>query len=456
LYAILDIETTGGKFNEEGITEIAIYKFNGHEIIDQFASLVNPEIPIQPFVVKLTGISNKMLRSAPKFFEVAKRIIEITEGCTIVAHNSSFDYRILKLEFGRLGYVFERKTLDTVSLSKSLIPDMDSYSLGKLCDSLGIPITDRHRATGDALATVKLFKILLNKDSGKEIIKNSIIVEKRDELTSKFVAILRDLPSSTGVYYVHKKGGDIIFIGKSKNIKKRINQHFLNKSSRAKKMQNEIVAISYEETGSELIALLKEFEEIETNLPKYNRIKRKSKFTYGLYYFSNDNGYIQFSIEKVRTDKEPLISFISIAEGEKVLDDLRDKYRLCMKLTDKHKIDGACSRFEINECDGACIGEESAKDYNRKIDKIIRKYSFENTSFAIVDNGRHPNEKSVILVENGIYKGFAFVDLDSQITNTEILKSRITPMKHNVDVKNIIQSYLRRRKVKKIINLNNK
>ena len=163
MYAILDIETTGGQFNEEGITEIAIYKFDGHEVVDQFISLINPEIPIQPFVVKLTGINNAMLRSAPKFYEVAKRIIEITQDCIIVAHNASFDYRILRTEFRRLGYDFNSNTICTVELSKKLIPDQPSYSLGKLVRSLGIPIADRHRATGDAMATVKLFKMLLAK-----------------------------------------------------------------------------------------------------------------------------------------------------------------------------------------------------------------------------------------------------------------------------------------------------
>ncbi|MDP2059397.1 MAG: 3'-5' exonuclease, partial [Flavobacteriaceae bacterium] len=145
MYAILDIETTGGKFNEEGITEIAIYKFDGQEVVDQFSCLVNPEKPIQPFVVNLTGINQNMLRSAPKFYEVAKRIIEITDGCILVAHNAVFDYRVLRMEFDRLGYPFERNTLCTVELSKSLIPEMQSYSLGKLVRALGIPMSDRHR-----------------------------------------------------------------------------------------------------------------------------------------------------------------------------------------------------------------------------------------------------------------------------------------------------------------------
>src|SRR6056297_1817415 len=174
MYAILDIESTGGKYNEEGITEIAIYKFDGHEVVDKFCSLINPERKIQAFVVKLTGINQEMLRFAPKFHEVAKRIVEITEDCIIVAHNAKFDYRILRTEFSRLGFDYQRQSLCTVELSKKLIPDMPSYSLGKLTKSLGIPMSKRHRAEGDAQATVALLKILLDKDGDKNILKDHI------------------------------------------------------------------------------------------------------------------------------------------------------------------------------------------------------------------------------------------------------------------------------------------
>ena len=213
MYCILDIETTGGQFNEEGITEIAIYKFDGHEVVDQFISLVNPEIPIQPFVVKLTGINNAMLRSAPKFFEVAKRIIEITSDCVIVAHNATFDYRILRTEFKRLGYDFQAKTLCTVELSKKLIPDQPSYSLGKLVRALGIPMSDRHRASGDAIATTKLFKMLLEKDVEKQILNDYIKQEIQKGIAPKLLDIVEHLPSKTGIYYIHNEKGDLIYIG---------------------------------------------------------------------------------------------------------------------------------------------------------------------------------------------------------------------------------------------------
>ena len=225
MYAILDIETTGGKFNEEGITEIAIYKYDGQEIKDQFSSLVNPEKEIQPFVQKLTGINTKMLRNAPKFYEIAKRIVEITDNCILVAHNASFDYRILQTEFRRLGFSFERKSICTVELAQKLMPDQPAFSLGKLVRNLGIPFSDQHRAHGDAKVTLKLFELLLEKDVKKEILMEHIKIINPNKISSKYISIVEKLPSEMGVYYLHNSNNDIIYIGKSNNIKKRVLNH---------------------------------------------------------------------------------------------------------------------------------------------------------------------------------------------------------------------------------------
>ncbi len=278
MYAIIDIETTGGKFNEEGITEIAIYKFNGHEIIDQFISLINPERPIQPFVVNLTGITNKMVQTAPKFHEVAKRIVEITKDCVFVAHNTLFDFRIIRTEFSRLGFDYERKTLCTVELSKELIPDMPSYSLGKLCKSVGIPASDRHRASGDALATVKLFKLLLSKDIDKKITTKAIknLADKEKVLPTKILDEIQTTPTNTGVFFIHNEKGNIVYLGKHVNLRKGVNQLFLKTSKKIKALQKETFSIHTEATGNELIAHLKFNNLIQKHKPKHNRHYRKN------------------------------------------------------------------------------------------------------------------------------------------------------------------------------------
>ena len=452
MYAILDIETTGGQFNEEGITEIAIYKFDGHQIVDQFISLVNPEIPIQPFVVKLTGINNEMLRTAPKFFEVAKRIIEITNDCVLVAHNADFDYRILRTEFRRLGYDFNTKTLCTVELSKRLLPEQTSHSLGKLVRALGIPMADRHRASGDALATVKLFKLLLDKDLNKEIVTELIKFEIQKGIAPKLMNIIESLPSKTGVYYIHNQSGKIIFIGKSKNIKKRVNQHFTGITKSAKKIQTEVFTVTYEETGSELIALLKEAEEIKIHKPIYNRMAPRSNFSWAIYAEKQEEGYLNLKLQKKDGRKKEIKSYTSLQEGKEDLLHICSQYHLCQKLTGLYETKTHCFQYTSNECDGACVGKITPEEYNLQVIAFIENNFFDNKTFAILDRGRTISERSAILVENGIYKGYAFYDLNYQISNIDILRNIIIPMQNNKDIRNNIQNYIRKAKAIKIIN----
>ena len=419
--------------------------------MDQFISLVNPEIPIQPFVVKLTGINNAMLRSAPKFFEVAKRIIEITSDCVIVAHNASFDYRILRTEFKRLGYDFESKTLCTVELSKKLIPEQPSYSLGKLVRALGIPMADRHRASGDAMATTKLFKMLLEKDVEKQILKDYIKQEIQKGIAPKLLDIINNLPNKTGVYYIHNEKGDLIYIGKSRNIKKRINQHFTGTSTKSKKIQKEVFTVSYEETGSELIALLKESEEIKINKPIFNQAQRKSLFGWALYAEKNPIGYFVLSLQKADGRKKEITSFTTIQEGKNALFRITEKYRLCQKYTGLYQTGADCFQYKIKECDGACIGKISPEEYNSRVTNFITQNSFDNQNMILIDRGRSIDERSAVLIENGIYRGYAYYDLNYQVTHIDILKNILIPMQHNRDVKTIIQGQIRRSKSIKVI-----
>jgi len=325
LYSIIDVETTGGKYNQEGITEIAIYKFDGEKIIDQFISLINPEIPIQPYVQQLTGINDKMLINAPKFFQIAKRILEITEDSILVAHNSSFDYRMIKIEFERLGYNFNIPQLCTVKLSKKLIPDLESYKLGNLVKNLGIPISNRHRASGDALATLELFKLLLSKDLNKEILSNSII-HKEKKIVNKWQKLIQSLSNEIGIYYFYDINGKIIYIGKSKNIKNRVSQHFTGKSTKSINIQLEIDDLSSERTGNELIAILKENEEIKKHKPKFNRLLKKSVKKFGLE-ICEDNLRNKFlRIVHFNEFQDYIETFSSLKVANKRLESLKNIY----------------------------------------------------------------------------------------------------------------------------------
>ncbi len=453
MYSILDIETTGGKYNEEGITEIAVYKFDGHQVVDQFISLVNPEIPIQPFVVGLTGINNEMLRNAPKFYEVAKRIVEITEGTIIVAHNAKFDYRILRTEFSRLGFEFERQSLCTVELSKKLIPGQASYSLGKLVRALGIPLSGRHRASGDAQATVKLFKMLLAKDSDKEILKSSVRNTPRNQMDTKLIHLLEPLPSITGVYYFHNTEGDIIYIGKSRNIKKRVNQHFTSENRKSREIQKEVASVSYEATGNELNALLKENEEIKLNKPKFNKSLSRTIFSYALYESRDENGYRQLKIARADGRKKNITTFTNLQQAKSLLNSIVDEYNLCQRLTGIHTGTGSCFNYSIKECNGACVGEETVEEYNSRVEQVLEKYSYENQNMLVIDRGRDIDEKSALLVEEGKFRGIGYFNLNHQLNNIDIIKSIITPMKSDRDAQHIIQNYLRKNNRVKIIKL---
>jgi DNA polymerase-3 subunit epsilon len=391
-----------------------------------------------------------MLRSAPKFFEVAKRIIEITTDCVLVAHNASFDYRILRTEFRRLGYDFNVKTLCTVELSKKLLPEQESHSLGKLVRALGIPMTDRHRASGDAMATVKLFKLLLAKDIQKEILNELIKTEVEKGIEPKLLDIITSLPSKTGIYYIYDEEGNLIYIGKSNNIKKRINQHFTGSNTKCKKIQSMVFRVGYEETGSELIALLKESEEIKINKPKLNRAQRKNIFQWALYSEMDTNGYLNLKLQKADGRKKEIIAFASLEEGKNALFRITSEHQLCQKYTGLYQTTKECFQFKIKECDGACIGKISPLEYNERVTAFVKKHLFESENMVIIDKGRTTSERSAVLIENGIYKGYAFYELNFQINTIEILKNILIPMQNNRDTKTIIQSHIRRSKTVKI------
>ncbi len=451
MYAILDIETTGGQFNEEGITEIAIYRFDGHEVVDQFISLVNPEIPIQPFVVKLTGINNAMLRSAPKFYEIAKRIIEITNGAILVAHNASFDYRILRTEFRRLGYDFHTKTLCTVELSQKLLPEQPSHSLGKLVRALGIPMADRHRASGDAMATVKLFKMLLEKDTEKEILSSLVKFEIEKGIAPKLLDIINKLPSKTGVYYIHNEQGEIIYIGKSRNIKKRLNQHFTDTAVKSKKIQALVYDVTFEETGSEMIAGLKESEEIKIKKPIFNRAQKKTIFPWSIYRDKDTNGYITLKIAPTDARKREMDSFVNQQQAQNALFKITEKYRLCQKINKLDEVKTNCFPYTLGECNGACIRKEVPESYNLRVTDYLENERFDSQSLIITDMGRNVNERSAVVIENGQFIGYCFYDLNYQVNNVEILRNILVPMPSSRDSLNIIRFYLKKKKFRKLI-----
>jgi DNA polymerase-3 subunit epsilon len=293
--------------------------------------------------------------------------------------------------------------------------------------------------------------MLLEKDNEKQILKDFIKQEIQKGIAPKLLDIVENLPSKTGIYYIHNEKGDLIYIGKSRNIKKRINQHFTGASNKSKKIQREVFTVTCEETGSELIALLKESEEIKINKPIYNRAQRKSIFEWALYSEKDTNGYLNLRLQKADGRKKEITSFTTLQEGKNALFRITEKYQLCQKLTGLYQTNSDCFQYKIKECDGACIGKILTKEYNKRVQKFIAENSFENKNIVLLDRGRNINERSAVLIENGIYKGYAFYDLNYQVTHIDILKNILIPMQHNRDVKTIIQGQIRRSKSIKVI-----
>jgi len=455
MFSIIDIETTGGSPKRDKITEIAIYIHDGNKVIDSYVTLINPECSIPYFITGLTGIDDEMVKDSPKFYEVAQKIVEITNDTVFIAHNVGFDYGFILNEFKNLGYDYKRKKLCTVQLSRKLLPGMGSYSLGKLCNNLNIEINGRHRAAGDALATVKLFEILLKKDN------NNLIKKLFDKKIVNFTVptvipneLITPLPEETGVYYFFDDDDSLIYIGKSKNIRSRVSSHFSNnKTKKAVEMKQRIKRIDYNLTGSELIALLKESDEIKLELPIYNRAQRKSLFNYGVFADLELDGYIHLKARKIRKNESPVISYYSMAEAKDKLRNLCDEYELCLKLSGLYPSEGSCFYHQIEQCHGACIGDEDSEIYNNRVSDALEKFKFINQSFIIIDKGRFINENCIVIVKNGKYLGYGFFDSnDSEITKDNA-DSFIDYKVDNRDVRQIIRNYLKKNKVEKLIRL---
>ena len=446
MYAIIDIETTGGSAVYERITEIAVFIYDGEKVVDQFASLVNPGQPIPYYITKLTGISDHMVENAPSFEQLASKIDQITQGCFFVAHNVSFDYNFVREEFRRLGVKFERKTLCTVRLSRKLIPGKRSYSLGNLCSEIGINIKDRHRASGDALATVKLFELLLSVDPS---LAHQVVQQLPNAMPRH---LLERLPESTGLYYFYNEKNDLIYIGKSINIRERVVSHFYNQSGKkAQEMRNQIHNIDFELTGSDLIAQLKESDEIRQIKPLFNRTQRRSLNYYGIGSVIDENGYQCLRVIKNSSDNIPHATYNTKANAQQELEALTEKYFLCKKLNVLYDTSGACFQHGLGICLGACVGKEEPDSYNRRTREAIKQFEYIHQNMIILDKGRTMNEKSVVFIENGKYLGFGFIDTTYFCGSMDEFKDCIKEHSDNRDIQKIINTYLLKKKVERVI-----
>ena len=455
MFAILDIETTGGSPKTEKITEIAIFFHDGEKVVDEWSTLLNPEKSIPYFITGLTGITNEMVANAPKFYEVAKEIVERTEDHIVVGHNVKFDYSFIRTEFKKLGFDYDRNTLCTIKLSRKIFPGHKSYSLGKLCKDLGIEIHDRHRAAGDALATVKLFEMLqCNKEGnfGEEMLKERSGKYKNlnEHLTPDNI---QNLPEECGTYYFFDESQQLLYIGKSKNIRHRVLSHLGNSTTkRAMELKKRIHSISYELTGSELIALLKESKEIKDQKPRYNRAQKRTSSYWGLYPGKDEYGYITFALRKIsETPDDPVTSFNNKKEAREVLTKMVGKNWLCQKLSGLYQTDGACFHHSIRQCNGACIQGEAVSAYNKRAETLLDSLQLDRGNLLIIDSGRNPDERSLVRIEKGMYMGYGYLSVHEAYLGIEEMLESIQPALDNRDIRQILRNWMKNNRVEKIL-----
>lgn len=456
----MDLETTGGMARRDRITEVAIVLYDGEKIVDSFDSLVNPERSIPREITRITGITDEMVAEAPKFFEVAKKVVEMTEGAIFVAHNVRFDYSFLRNEFDQLGYTFTKRQLCTVRLSRKVFPGLKSYSLGNLIKHFGIKVNARHRALDDAMATTELLQMILQQDYAESNVKQIINQGIKESKLPKGITMdmLQSLPETPGVYYLHNSYNKVVYVGKSKNIKKRVMQHFSKSTEKAAKMAQQVADITYEETGSELIALLLESFEIKALQPEINKASRSREYPYFIYSYVDSLGFLNFNIlknnQKNRKGKQVLSLYTSRNSAKNHLASMVKELFLCDKLVHLEEQDGPCFQYKIGNCYGACCGEEEALDYNARTEfalLALKKLFDEN--FFIVCDGRSLQEKAVILVEDGHYRGYGYIPMDDLQYGIEEMKEAIRYVPENPEANGIIRGFLEKGKGYKLIKI---
>lgn len=442
-YAIVDIETTGGHAAGNGITEIAICIHDGIRVRSTYETLVNPQANIPLYITALTGISNEMVANAPTFSEIADRIYQLLEGRIFVAHNVNFDYSFVKHHLSFCGYNWNAPKLCTVRLSRKVLPGFTSYSLGKLCHQLNISITNRHRAGGDANATSILFSMLLEKgyDTIQAMLKRA---SKEQALPPNLPKEnFERLPLTPGVYYFKDQKGKVVYVGKAKNIKKRVSAHFSgqNPNPQRQNFMRSIHDIDFVSCGTELMAFLLEAVEIKRLWPENNRALKRFEPKYGLYIYEDQKGYMRLAINKHQRFQQAIYSFGNISDAYNLVNKLIQDHQLCPKLSGIQRVQGACLNHINGSCLGACIGEEGRDAYNERIYTALDNLEQRLPSFVLLDKGRTEDEQSCIWVEKGKLYGMGYIAYESDINRPEEMKDTLTPYPSNDYMMHLIMSY---------------
>ncbi|GAB3413756.1 exonuclease domain-containing protein [Niabella aquatica] len=418
---------------------------DGSEVVQRYETLINPLHQIPYFIQAMTGITNEMVADAPVFEDVAAEIYEILKDKIFVAHNVNFDYSFIRSQLQYCGYDYDAHKLCTVRLSRKILPGYQSYSLGKLCNALGINHVNHHRAGGDADATATLFKMLLENDVTGHIAK-SLKRTSREHILPPYVpkTDFEQLPYTAGVYYFHDEKGKVVYVGKAKNIRYRVSSHFSNNAT-TKQKQNfmrHVHHISFEECGTELMAAVKESSEIKRLWPRFNAAQKRREEVYGIICYHDQTGYLRLAIDKVNSRYEVISSYHHIENATAALRQLVHDFDLCPRLC---FLNERLYEEKMHSllCKGACNKKEPVPVYNERADSALNKLRG-LPSFAIIDQGVTFDQRSCILVWQGKFYGMGFIPADITIEHPEGFKDMVTPYKENGTITHMLFSYAKR------------
>ena len=441
IYTVIDVETAGPG---NKLTEISIFRYEDDELIDEFTSLVDPQQLIPEYITDLTGIDDLMVAKAPTFAEIAEDILSITQNAIFIAHNVSFDYNAIQNEFAAIDIKFVRKKLCTVRLSRKLLPGHKTYSLGKLCAKLDIPIVGRHRARGDAEATVILFKILLKQPTATEVIESFLKKATKETKVPKHLKqeTFDQLPGTTGIYYFKDENDAIIYVCRAKDIKKRVLSHFSSKAEKEINLSKELTDVDYELSGSETIALLMEDAALKEHLPKYNQAPKRAPKAYAIFSYQDRNGILHLAYNTLKSTPNAIQILYSIQECNHYLEVLCKQFNLCPKYTHLQEGTANCSLYPIQSCKGICDKKESMALYNLRVKQAIDYLKNMSKNVIVKQKGRYENEEAFILIENSSYKGYGFIDKYEQINTSEDLEPFLIPQQDNIDIQRVLNKIL--------------
>jgi DNA polymerase-3 subunit epsilon len=430
MYAIVDIETTGGYAAANDITEIAIVLHDGSNIVDRFETLVKPSRAIPYFIQSLTGINHRMVEDAPSFSDVAPVIFEKLQGKVFVAHNVNFDYSFVKHHLSLHGFELVTPKLCTVRLTRKVFPALPSYSLGNLCRHFNISIVNRHRAGGDASATAVLFQHLIE-NNGLVHIQQFLKKNSREQSLPPNLPKeqIDNLPYGPGVYYFHDQKGKVIYVGKARNIKYRVSSHFTHNGTGRQRQEflRNIYSISYQNCGTELMAFILENVEIRKYWPKYNTSQKSFTPTYGLYMYEDQNGYFRLVLDKKKPHLKAFYTFNLLNEGLRLLNQLNTDFSLLP-----------------NE-------GESAEEYNTRVLEAIEYLETRLPTFAVIDDSYHDDGRSCILIEKGRFYGMGYMPGETAVYSADELKSYLQAYPENDYIRGLVYQYVQKRPEKKII-----